>query len=383
MPELKTEPAPKAAGNAEQPHLFSPYTVRSVTLRNRIGVSPMCQYASVDGFANDWHLVHLGSRAIGGAGLVIVEASGVEARGRITADDLGIYKDEHVTELKKITAFIEQFGAVPGIQIAHAGRKASTKNPWKTGNRHEKQDLSDEEGGWLPVAPSAVPFSKDSRVPHELSTAEIKEIQQAFVAATKRALAAGFKWLEVHGAHGYLLNSFYSPLANFRTDEYGGSFENRVRMLVETVTLVRAAWPENLPLSVRLSASDWAEGGWTIEDSSALAKILKGLGVDMIDCSSGSVRPGDRYPLGPGWQVPLAEQVRAEADIATMAVGMITEAEQADEIIRGGKADIVLLARELMRDPYWPYHAARALEGKGVAVGEAKKVLPPNYSYAI
>jgi 2,4-dienoyl-CoA reductase-like NADH-dependent reductase (Old Yellow Enzyme family) len=386
MPELELTTKALTQSTNEQAHLFSPYTVKSITLRNRIGVSPMCQYASVDGFANDWHLVHLGSRAIGGAGLVIVEASGVEARGRITADDLGIYKDEHIAELKKITAFIEQYGAVPGIQIAHAGRKASTKNPWKTGNRHEKQNLADGDGGWLPVAPSAVPFSPESRVPHELSLAEIKEIQLAFQKAAERALAAGFKWLEIHGAHGYLLNSFYSPLANFRTDEYGGSFENRIRMLVETVTLVRSVWPETLPLSVRLSASDWVEGGWTVDDSVALAKILKDIGVDLIDCSSGSVRPGDRYAFGPGWQVPLAEKVRAEAKIATAAVGFITEAEQADDIIRSGQADIVLLARELMRDPYWPYHAARALEAKYAGSEpkfEAKKVLPPNYSYAI
>lgn len=361
--------------------LFSPFTLRSVTMRNRIGVSPMCQYSSVDGFANDWHLVHLGSRAIGGAGLVILEASGVEARGRISPDDLGIYKDEHIEMLKKIASFIEQYGAVPGIQIAHAGRKASTKNPWKIGNRHEKQEISDADGGWLPVAPSAVPFTPGSREPHELTINEIKEIQLAFQSAAKRALAAGFKWLEIHGAHGYLLNSFYSPLANFRTDEYGGSFENRIRMLVETTKLVRQVWPEHLPLTVRLSASDWVEGGWSVDDSVELAKILKDIGVDLVDCSSAYVRPGDHYAYGPGWQVPLAEKVRAEAKIATAAVGMITDAKQANEIIASGQADIVLLARELMRDPYWPYHAAQALEAElGV---KAKSVLPANYSYAI
>jgi 2,4-dienoyl-CoA reductase-like NADH-dependent reductase (Old Yellow Enzyme family) len=361
--------------------LFSPFTLRSVTMRNRIGVSPMCQYSSVDGFANDWHLVHLGSRAIGGAGLVILEASGVEARGRISPDDLGIYKDEHIEMLKKIASFIEQYGAVPGIQIAHAGRKASTKNPWKVGNRHEKQEISDADGGWLPVAPSAVPFTPGSREPHELTINEIKEIQLAFQSAAKRALAAGFKWLEIHGAHGYLLNSFYSPLANFRTDEYGGSFENRIRMLVETTKLVRQVWPEHLPLTVRLSASDWVEGGWSVDDSVELAKILKDIGVDLVDCSSAYVRPGDHYAYGPGWQVPLAEKVRAEAKIATAAVGMITDAKQANEIIASGQADIVLLARELMRDPYWPYHAAQALEAElGL---KAKSVLPANYSYAI
>jgi len=372
--KLETEKSPA-------PNLFSPLTIGKVTLRNRIGVSPMCQYASVDGFANDWHLVHLGSRAIGGAALVIVEASGVEARGRITPDDMGIYKDEHIEMLKKIAEFMEQYGAVPGIQIAHAGRKASTKNPWKVGNRHEKQELSDADGGWQPVAPSAVPFTPGGRVPHELTVGEIKEIQLAFQSAAKRALEAGFKWLEIHGAHGYLLNSFYSPLANFRTDEYGGSFENRIRMIVETTQLVRAVWPADLPLAVRLSASDWVEGGWTVDDSTELAKVLKELGVDMVDCSSAYVRHGDHYAYGPGWQVPLAEAVRKGANIATAAVGMITDAKQADDIIRQGKADIVLLARELMRDPYWPYHAARALEADlGV---NSKKVLPPNYSYAI
>ncbi len=362
-------------------NLFSPFTLRSVTLRNRIGVSPMCQYASVDGFASDWHLVHLGSRAIGGAGLVILEASGVEARGRISPEDLGLYKDEHIDMLKKITEFIEQYGAVPGIQIAHAGRKASTKNPWKVGNRHEKQEISDADGGWLPVAPSAVPFTPGSRAPHELTVDEIKEIQLAFQSAASRALQAGFKWLEIHGAHGYLLNSFYSPLANFRTDEYGGSFENRTRMIIETTKLVRQVWPEHLPLAVRLSASDWVEGGWTVDDSVELAKILKELGVDLVDCSSAYVRPGDHYAYGPGWQVPLAEKVRAEAKIATAAVGMITDAKQANEIISSGQADIVLLARQLMRDPYWPYHAAQALEEElGL---KAKSVLPANYSYAI
>jgi 2,4-dienoyl-CoA reductase-like NADH-dependent reductase (Old Yellow Enzyme family) len=362
-------------------NLFSPFTLRSVTLRNRIGVSPMCQYASVDGFASDWHLVHLGSRAIGGAGLVILEASGVEARGRISPDDLGLYKDDHIAMLKKITEFIEQYGAVPGIQIAHAGRKASTKNPWKVGNRHEKQEVSEADGGWLPVAPSPVPFTPGSRPPHELTINEIKEIQLAFQTAASRAFRAGFKWLEIHGAHGYLLNSFYSPLANFRTDEYGGSFENRTRMLVETTKLVRQVWPETLPLAVRLSASDWVEGGWTVDDSVELAKILKELGVDLVDCSSAYVRPGDHYAYGPGWQVPLAEKVRAEAKIATAAVGMITDAKQANEIISSGQADIVLLARQLMRDPYWPYHAAQALEEElGL---KAKSILPANYSYAI
>jgi 2,4-dienoyl-CoA reductase-like NADH-dependent reductase (Old Yellow Enzyme family) len=361
----------------ERADLFAPLQLRSVTLRNRIGVSPMCQYISVDGFANDWHLVHLGSRAVGGAGLVVVEASGVEARGRITPDDMGIYKDEHIEKLKQIAEFMEQWGAVPGVQIAHAGRKASTANPWKIGNRHDKKDLSDAEGGWETVAPSPVPFSESMRTPHELTIPEIKEIEQKFVDATRRAIKAGFKFLEVHAAHGYLLHSFYSPLSNFRKDEYGGSFENRIRMLIETVTAVRAEWPDHLPLSVRLSASDWVEGGWTVEDSATLAKKLKELGVDIVDCSSAYIRSGDRYKQGPGWQVPLAEHVRREAKIRTAAVGNIIGFEQADQIIRNGQADLVFLARQEMRDPYWPYHAAQALGAKDAVT------LPKNYTYAL
>jgi 2,4-dienoyl-CoA reductase-like NADH-dependent reductase (Old Yellow Enzyme family) len=357
--------------------LFSPLTLRGVTLRNRIGVSPMCQYISVDGFANDWHLVHLGSRAVGGAGLVVVEASGVEARGRISPDDMGIYKDEHIAKLKQIAMFVQEYGAVPGIQIAHAGRKGSTMNPWKIGNRHEKRDVSDADGGWPVVGPSPVAFSPKSRIPHELTISEIEQIQQAFAAAATRALQAEFKFLEVHSAHGYLLHSFYSPLSNFRTDEYGGTFENRVRMLLETVEQVRAVWPSELPLSVRLSASDWVEGGWTVDDSVRLAVLLKERGVDIVDCSSGMIRAGDRYDQTPGWQVPLAEKIRLEAHIPTAAVGVITEPEQADEIVRSGKADLVFLAREMMRDPYWPFHAARKL---GVADAQT---LPKNYTYAI
>lgn len=361
--------------------LFSPLKIKSVTLKNRIAISPMCQYHSVDGFAEDWHLVHLGSRAIGGAGLVVMEASGVEARGRISPDDLGIYKDEHIEKLKQITSFISSFGAVPGIQIAHAGRKAATRNPWKGGNRHEKEYLTSENGGWEIVGPSPLPFSETSTVPKELTIEEIQAIQDSFAAAAKRAYAAGFKWLEVHGAHGYLLHSFYSPLSNKRTDKYGGSLENRMRNTLETVEKVRAAWPEDLPLTVRLSASDWAEGGWTPEDSVVMARALKERGVDLIDCSSGFIRAGDRYPLAPGWQVPLARKVRQEAGIATGAVGMITEAEQAHGIIQNGDADLVFIARESIRDPYWPYHAARSL-GSAV-VEDARKILPINYSYAI
>ena len=356
--------------------LFSPLTLRTVTFRNRIGVSPMCQYYSRDGFADDWHLVHLGSRAVGGAGLVIAEASAVEARGRITADDLGIYLDEHIPKLKQITGFISNFGAVPGIQIAHAGRKASTKNPWKDGNRHQKLALEDNEGGWDVVGPTAEPFSATSRAPHALSIDEIKDIVKKFGEAARRALEAEFKFLEVHAAHGYLLHSFYSPLSNTRTDEYGGSFENRIKLVLEVVEHVRNIWPDELPLSVRISASDWVEGGWTPDNSVALARELKIRGVDIVDCSSGNIRPGDRIPFGPGYQVPLADKVRKGAQIPTAAVGMITEAEQANEIISNGQADIVLLARQEMRDPYWPYHAAQKL-------GIDAQTLPRNYTYAL
>ncbi|MBY0359280.1 MAG: NADH:flavin oxidoreductase/NADH oxidase [Candidatus Obscuribacterales bacterium] len=356
--------------------LFSPITFRSLTLRNRIGVSPMCQYGSVDGFASDWHLVHLGSRAVGGAGLVIAEASAVEARGRISPDDLGIYKDEHIDALRRITKFIEEYGAVPGIQIAHAGRKGATANPWKLGSRHEKVDLSDQDGGWEIVGPSAIPFSETSRLPKSLTKEEIAEITQAFGQAALRSLKAGFKWLEIHAAHGYLLHSFYSPLSNKRTDEYGGSFQNRIRFLIEVTQEVRRHWPEHLPLAVRLSASDWVEDGWSLADSIALSKVLKTLGVDLIDCSSGFIRAGDRYEQGPGWQVALASAIKAEAGIATAAVGMISQAQLANEIILNGKADLVFLARELIRDPYWPFHAAKEL-------GAVTAILPHKYNYAI
>lgn len=375
--QLEPNPAHAAQQSQQEPGLFSPFKLRDVTFRNRIAVSPMCQYISVDGFANDWHLVHLGSRAVGGAALVVVEASAVEARGRITPDDNGIYKDEHIPMLRRITEFMEQYGAVPGIQIAHAGRKASTKNPWKGGSRHEKKFLTDEEGGWEIVAPSAVPFSPDGRVPHELTISEIKDIQKKFVDAAKRAVQAGFRFLEVHSAHGYLLHSFYSPLSNFRTDEYGGSFENRIRFLLETVDAVRAVWPAEYPLAVRISASDWVEGGWTVDDSARLAVELKKLGVDIIDCSSTGIRAGDHYNYGPGWQVGLAEKVRTDAQIPTAAVGLITEPAQADEIIRSQKADMVFLAREMMRDPYWPFHAANDLGVKDA------QTLPKNYTYAL
>lgn len=339
------------------PHLFEPITFRGVTLRNRIGVSPMCQYSYVDGFSNEWQLVHLGARAVGGAGLIIAEASAVEARGRITPDDLGIWRDEHIEPLARVARFIKEHGAVPGIQIAHAGRKASTNRPWDGGGPIP----SGHPRSWPVVGASPIPFSDGYPSPHELTAAEIGEVTGAFRAAALRALAAGFEWLEIHGAHGYLLHSFYSPLSNHRTDPYGGSFENRTRFLREVTRAVRAVWPERLPLGVRLSCTDWIEGGWTVEETTALAALLKTEGVDLVDCSSGGNAAKAPVPVGPGYQVPLSETVRRGAAVATAAVGMITTAAQADQIIRNGQADIVLLGREILRDPYWPLHAATAL----------------------
>ncbi len=363
--------------------LFDKFTLRGVTLRNRIGVSPMCQYWSENGLASDWHLVHLGSRAVGGAGLVIAEATAVEARGRITPQDLGIWSDKHIEPLARITHFISEYGAVPGIQLAHAGRKASISRPWEG-----EQSLSDEEGGWEIVGPSPIAFGGRGisghgqriwRVPKELTRDDIADIIEAFRVATVRALDAGFEWLELHGAHGYLCHSFYSPLLNKRTDEYGGSFENRIRFTLETVRAMRSEWPDDKPLTVRLSCTDWVESGWTLEDSVELSKRLKTEGVDLIDCSSGFGLPtgGVRYPMGPGWQVPLSERIRQSAQIATAAVGLITEPKQADEIISNGQADLVLLGTELLRAPYWPFHASRALfQPEAVH-------LPTPYDYAV
>ncbi len=315
----------------------------------------MCQYSSEDGFANDWHLVHLGSRAMGGAALVIAEASAVEPRGRISPGDLGIWKDEHVAPLARISAFIRSQGAVPGIQLAHAGRKASTRVPWAGGTY-----LPKSADGWLPVAPSAIPF-RDEPPPHALTKPEIRGVVDAFAAAVGRALAAGFELIEIHAAHGYLINEFLSPLANQRDDEYGGSFENRIRFATEVVEAVRRVWPASFPLFVRISASDWADGGWTIDDSVQLARRLGPLGVDLIDCSSGGLVPHAKIELGPGYQVPFAERIRRETGVLTGAVGLITEPGQADSIIREGRADMVLLARQFLRDPYFPLTAAKAL----------------------
>jgi 2,4-dienoyl-CoA reductase-like NADH-dependent reductase (Old Yellow Enzyme family) len=338
--------------------LFDPLPLRGLTLRNRIVVSPMCQYSSEDGFANDWHLVHLGSRAVGGAGLVIMEASAVEPRGRISPADMGIWKDDHIEFLTRITAFIRSQGAAAGIQLAHAGRKASTRRPWEGGGF-----IPESEGGWLPVAPSAIPFHVADPPPHELSQPEIAALVEDFAAAARRALRAGFQVVEVHAAHGYLAHEFLSPLSNRRTDEYGGSFENRARFALEVVEAVRGVWPKDLPVFVRISATDWAPGGWSVDDSVELARRLKPLGVDLVDCSSGGLTMEQKIELGPGYQVPFAAQVRREAGIATGAVGMITTPQQCEEILASGKADVVLLAREFLRDPYFAGHAAKALGG--------------------
>lgn len=340
-------------------HLFEPLTIREVTFRNRIAVSPMCQYSAEDGFARDWHLVHLGSRAVGGAGLVMVEATAVEPAGRISPQDLGLWSDAHVEPLARIARFLAEQGAVPGIQLAHAGRKASSPRPWDT---HLPRPLSSEDQGWSPIyGPTPLAFDGSSQVPLALDENGIKALVRSFAAATERALRAGYRVVEIHAAHGYLLHEFLSPLANQREDAYGGAFENRIRLLLEVVTAVRERWPEGLPLFVRLSATDWVEGGWDLEQSVELARRLGPLGVDLLDASSGGMVPDARIPVGPGYQVPFAARIRAEAGIPTAAVGMITEAHQADAIVRSGQADMVLLGRELLRDPYWPLHAAHAL----------------------
>ena len=343
-------------------NLFDEFTLRGVTLRNRIGVSPMCEYSAEEGMPNNWHLVHLGARAVGGAGLIITEAAAVEARGRITAGDAGIWSDAHIEPWAKITQFLKQHGAAAGIQLAHAGRKASTAKPWDNGT-----GIADADGGWEPVAPSALAFADGYRLPHALTTREIAEIVTQFADAAKRSDAAGFDWLELHAAHGYLMHEFLSPLSNQRTDDYGGSFENRIRFVLETTRAVREVWPEAKPLTMRLSCTDWTEGGWTSGDSVALAQRLKAEGVDLIDCSTGGNVPNAKIPVGAGYQVPFSEAIRHGAGIATAAVGMITSPMQADEIVRNGRADIVLLARESLRDPNWPIKAATELHQKDKA----------------
>ncbi|MCC6803877.1 MAG: NADH:flavin oxidoreductase/NADH oxidase [Anaerolineae bacterium] len=338
-------------------HLFEPFTLKGVTLRNRVGMSPMCQYSCVDGMATDWHLVHLGARAVGGAGLVIVEATAVEARGRISPHDLGIWSDAHVEPLARIAWFIRQQGAAPGIQLAHAGRKAGTQRPWQ--GHHP---LSDAEGGWDPIAPSAVPFAENYRTPAEMTHDDIRAVQAAFRDAAARARDAGFEWLELHGAHGYLNHEFLSPVTNQRMDEYGGGFENRIRFIIETVRGMKQVWADDKPFTVRLSCTDWIDGGWDVEDSVELARRLKEEGVDLIDCSSGGIAPHQRVHAERGYQVPFAEALRHGAEIATAAVGLITEPVHADDIIRSGCADIILLGRELLRDPYWTLSAAGSLD---------------------
>jgi len=350
--------------------LFSSLQIRDVVLRNRIGVSPMCQYMSRDGFAEDWHLVHLGGFAVGGAGLVMTEATAVAPEGRISPQDLGIWDDAHVPGLRRITDFVRSQGAVAGIQLGHAGRKASTWRPWEG-----RGAVPAEHGGWEDVwAPSAIPFAEDYPRPRALTEQGIRAVIDAFRLAAGRALEAGFQVVEVHAAHGYLLHQFLSPLANQRMDRYGGSFENRVRFPLEVISAIREVWPERLPLLVRISVTDWVDGGWNIEESVEFARLLKDYGVDLVDCSSGGLVPGARIPVGPGYQVPFAERVRRDAGVRTAAVGLITEPEQADRIIRGGQADLVLLGREFLRQPHWPLLAAHRL---GVDVP-----WPPQYERA-
>ncbi|WP_233841971.1 NADH:flavin oxidoreductase/NADH oxidase [Dyella sp. 2HG41-7] len=342
--------------------LFEPYVQRSQTLRNRIVVSPMCQYSAHDGVPNLWHTVHLGSRAVGGAGAVVAEATAVSPEGRISAQDTGIWNDAQVDAWRPIAAFIAEHGAVPGVQLGHAGRKASVWRPWEGGG-----PLPADKGAWQTVAPSAIAFDHDWHVPQALDLDGIRKVVADFHAAAVRAKEAGFKLIELHGAHGYLLHQFMSPLSNHRNDEYGGSFENRTRLVREVITAVRDVWPEDLPLWLRISATDWAESGWNIDESVRLARQLGELGVDLVDVSSGGLVPHVKIPLGPGYQVPFAARIRQEAGIATGAVGLITEPAQADGIIAGGAADLVLIARASLRDPYFPRRAAQELGATIVA----------------
>jgi len=352
--------------------LFTPFQLKDITLRNRIGVSPMCQYSATDGALNDWHLVHLGSRAVGGAGLVIVEATAVAPEGRISPEDAGLWADAHIEPLARVNRFLKAHGAVPAVQLAHAGRKAGTPAPWRGDGQ-----LADDAGGWPTLAPSSEAFGGGlDKVPQAMTPADIKRVQQDFVAAARRALAAGCEWLEIHAAHGYLLHQFLSPLSNHRTDEYGGGYGQRIRFVLETVAAVREVWPERLPLTVRLSCTDWVPGGWDIEDSVGLAQCLKAEGVDLIDCSSGGAATKANMIIEPGYQVPFAERIRREAGIATAAVGLITEPQQAEAIVRDGRADVVLLGRESLRDAYWPARAARELGVKDALPA------PPQYARA-
>ena len=337
--------------------LFDSLLIRDIRFANRVFVSPMCQYSSTDGYANDWHLVHLGSRAVGGAGLVLTEATAVLREGRISPQDLGIWSDDHIEPLARIVRFIHERGSVAGIQLAHAGRKASTYRPWDG-----QGVIPETEGGWRKVvAPSALAFADDYSVPQAVSNEGIRALVAAFAAAARRACEAGFRVVEIHAAHGYLIHEFLSPLSNQRSDAYGGSFENRTRILREIVAAIRRAWPERAPLFMRISATDWIDGGWDIQQSIELARQVKELGVDLIDCSSGGIVPHAKVPVGPGYQTPFAEQIRREAQIMTGAVGMITSSVQAEHILATGQADAVILGREFLRDPYWPLRAAREL----------------------
>jgi len=358
MPELTTTERPaRTPAPADVSHLFSPFALRSVELRNRIVVSPMCQYSSRDGLADDWHLVHLGARAAGGAALVFTEAAAVEARGRISPDDLGIWTDAQLPGLQRITAFVSAQGAVCGVQLAHAGRKASTASPWKGGGA-----VPPSAGGWLEVdGPTREPFGPRYPLPHALDEGGMDRVVAAFADATDRALRAGFRVIEIHAAHGYLLHEFLSPLVNTRTDDYGGSREKRMRFPLRVVAAVRAAWPEALPLALRVSATDGAPGGISATDTVEFARRARDLGVDLVDCSSGGAIPRAWIPEGPGYQTGFAAQVRRQIGVATAAVGMITAPAQADHIVRTGQADLVMLARELLRDPSWPLRAAREL----------------------
>lgn len=342
-------------------HLFAPLKLRELVLGNRIGIPPMCQYSARDGMASDWHFVHYGSRAVGGAALMIVEATAVTPEGRISPGDLGLWDDSQIEPLARIARFAQEQGCVIALQLAHAGRKASVGLGWQSQNM-----LSQTEGGWTPVAPSPLSFGDGYLVPHELDLAGIRAVTEQFVSAARRARSAGFQTVEIHAAHGYLLHQFLSPLSNRRTDSYGGSFENRIRLTCEVVAAVRAAWPEHLPLLMRLSATDWVEGGWNANETVALCRILKGLGIDLVDVSTAGLVPTAKIPVGPGFQTEFAARVRHEAGIATAAVGLITSPAQADHIIRSGQADIVLLGREILRNPYWPLTAAQTL-GQTVA----------------
>jgi len=336
--------------------LFTPLIIKDIVLKNRIVVSPMCQYSAENGFTNDWHLVHLGSRAVGGAALIIQEATAVSAEGRITAADVGIYKEEHIEKMQIITRFIHQQGSVAGIQLAHAGRKASCAVPGKGG-----MQIKEKDGGWTTVAPSPIAFNAEDEAPEAFDADGIQKVITEFRVAARRALHAGYKLIEIHAAHGYLIHQFLSPLSNKRTDNYGGSFENRIRLLLEIVKAVQTVWPKNLPLFVRISATDWVEGGWNINEAVQLSSILKINGVDLIDCSSGGLVPNVQIPLAPGYQVPFSERIKKEAGILTGAVGLITEVQQAEDILLKEKADLIIMGRESLREPYFALRAAHVL----------------------